>query len=209
MVNESELTEEMLVQQLTAACEEQIETLRWTYRAHENLFGPLDAEREQESDTLLRLRKVYCHAIAVAACPMDEWAIHAMAPDIRAAFEQLKNLVRDGVCAEVHEPGDRDCKRPRCFSTWDGLLAPFSHPTAVVLAFFNSAGGLRKDDVRCLSKLCLLLYSLLSCYAMVLDVEALRQGLSSEEDLSKTAEEANPHAILASANHYLATERGP
>ena len=105
--NDPELTEEMLVQQLTEACEEQIKALWGTSRAHENLFGPLDAEREQESDTLLRLRKVYCHAIAVTSCPMDEWAIHAMAPDIRAALAQLKTLVRDGVCAEVHEPGER------------------------------------------------------------------------------------------------------
>ena len=205
MKNEPELTEEVLVQQLTAACQEQIEALWSACRAHENLFGLLNAEREQESDSLLRLRKVYCHAVAVAACPMDEWAIHAMAPDIRAAFEQLKSLVRDGVCVEVHEPGDRDCTVLRCFSTWDGLLAPFSHPTAVVLAFFSSAGGLRKDDVRCLSKLCLLLYSFFSCYAMVLDVEALRLDLTPEEVLSKTTEWVDPHALLESANRYLAT----
>ena len=60
MENAPELTEEMLVQQLTGACEEQIKALWVTSRAHENLFGPLDAEREQESDTLLRLRKVHC-----------------------------------------------------------------------------------------------------------------------------------------------------
>ena len=205
MENDSELTEEMLVQQLTAACEEQIEALWRACRAHENLFGPLDTDREQESDTLLRLRKVYCHAIAVTSCPMDEWAIHAMAPDIRAAFEQLKTLVRDGVCAEVHEPGDRDCTRPRCFSTWDGLLAPFSHPTTVVLTFYSSTGGLRKDGVRCLRKLCSLLYGLSSCYALVLDVEALRLGLTLEEDFSNTAKQANPLAWLESADRYLAT----
>ncbi len=206
MDNDPEITEERLVQQLTSACEEQIDALWRTWRAHENLFGPLDAELEQESDTLLRLRKVYCHAIAVTSCPMDEWAIHAMAPDIRAAFVQLKTLVRGGVCAEVHEPGDRDCTMPRCFSTWDGLLAPFSHPTAVVLMFYSSAGGLRKDDFRCLSKLCALLYGLSSCYASVLDVEALRLGLPVEESISDTAKRANPLALLESANRYLATE---
>ena len=206
MENDSELTEEMLGQQLTAACEEQIEALWRACRAHENLFGPLDAEREQESDTLLRLRKVYCHAIAVTSCPMDGWAIHAMAPDIRAAFEQLKSLMRDGVCTEVHETGDRDCTVPRCFSTWDGLLAPFSHPTTTVLMFYNSAGGLRKDDVRCLSRLCLLLYGLSGCYASALDIEALRLGLPLEEGLSDPAERANPRALLESAYRYLATK---
>ena len=204
--NDPEPTEEMLVQQLTEACKEQIEALWRACRAHENLFGPLDAEQEQESDTLLRLRKVYCHAIAVTSCPMDEWAIHAMAPDIRAALAQLKTLVRDGVCAEVHEPGERDCPMPRCFSTWDGLLAPFSHPTSVVLMFYSGAGGLRKDDVRCLSKLCSLLFGLSSCYASVLDMEALRLGLPVEEGFSDTAKRANPLELLESANRFLATE---
>ena len=204
--NDPEPTEAMLVQQLTEACKEQIEALWRACRTHENLFGPLDAEQEQESDTLLRLRKVYCHAIAVTSCPMDEWAIHAMAPDIRAALAQLKTLVFDGVCAELHEPGDGDCTMPRCFTTWDGLLAPFSHPTAVVLMFYSSAGGLRKDDVRSLSKLCLLLYSLSSCYASVLDVEALRLGLPLEESFTDAAKQANPRGLLESANRYLATE---
>ena len=204
---ELELTEDMLVQQLTAASEEQIEALLRTCRAHEHLFGPLDAERELESDTIVRLRKVYCHAVAITSCPMDEWAIHAMAPDIRAAFKQLKTLVRDGVCAEVHEPGDRDCSVPRCFSTWDGLLAPFSHPTSVVLMFYSSAGGLRKDDVRCLSKLCSLLFGLSSCYASVLDAEALRLALPVEEGFSDTSERASPLELLGLANRFLATER--
>ena len=206
MANDSGLAEEMLVQQLAAACEVQIEALRSACRTHERLFGPLAEERRQESDTLLRLRKVYCHAVAVAACPMDEWAVHSMAPDIRAAFTQLKSLVRDGVCAEVHEPGDRDCKEPRCFSTLDGLLAPFSHPTTTILMLFSSMGGLRKDDVRCLSKLCMLLHSFFICYAMVLDVEALRQGLTSEEDISNTAERVDPRDLLKAASRYLATE---
>ena len=61
------------------------------------------------------------------------------------------------------------------------------------------------DDVRCLSKLCLLLYSLSSCYAMVLDVEALRLGLTSEEDFANIAERANPHEVLESAYRYIAT----
>ena len=50
--------------------------------------------------------------------------------------------------------------------------------------FYSSTGGLRKDDVRCLSKLCSLLLDLSSCYASVLDVEALRLGLPVEEVIS-------------------------
>ena len=206
MENDPDLTEEVLVRQLTEACEEQLEILRGTWRAHENLFGPLDPEREQESDTLLRLRKVYCHAVAVTSWLVDEWAIHAMAPDIRAAFVQLKTLVRGGVCVEVHEAGDRDCTVPRCLATWDGLLAPFSHPTTVVLAFYSSAGGLRRDDVRCLSKLCSLLYGLSGCYASVVAVETLRLGLPLEEGFSDTAWRAKPLELLEAANRYLATE---
>ena len=177
MENDPELIEEMLVQKLTAACEEQAEALWRACGVHEDFFGPLAAER----------------------------AIHAMAPDVRAAFEQLKTLVRDGVCAEVYEPGDRDCTGPRCFSTWDGLLAPYSHPTTMVLMFFSSAGGLRKDDVRCLSKLCLLLHILSGCYTSVLEVMALRLGFPLRESFSDTVMRTNPRALLEAANRYLAT----
>ena len=201
-----ELTERALVRHLIEACEAQLEALRGTLSAHESLFGSLDAGLEQESDTLLRLRKVYCHAIAVTSWSVDEWAIHAMAPDIRAAVVQLRTLVRDGVCAEMHEPGDTDCPRPRCFSSWDGLLAPFSHPTTVVLMFYSSAGGLRRDDVRSLSRLCLLLFGLSDCYASVLALEALRLGRPLEEGRLGTASRPSPAELLESAQRYLASE---
>ena len=206
MERDPELTEGALVRQLTEACEEQLEALRGTCSAHESLFGPLDAGIEHESDALLRLRKVYCHAIAVTSWSVDEWAIHAMAPDIRAAVVQLKTLVRDGVCAEVHEPGDRDCLRPRCFSTLDGLLAPFSHPNTAVLMFYSSEGGLRRDDVRSLSKLCLLLFGLSDCYASVMAVEALRLGRPLEEGRFAKASRPSPVELLESAQRHLATE---
>ncbi|MDE2754135.1 MAG: hypothetical protein OXI83_16310 [Gemmatimonadota bacterium] len=197
------MDEAVLVRQLTEACEEQLELLRGTLRVHETLFGPLGVEQGNESETLLRLRKVYCHAGLVASWAVDWLAIHAMAPDIRAALVQLKTLTRDGVCGELHEPGDRDCTVQRCFSGWDGLLAPFSHPTTVVLVSSSDSGGFRRDDVRCLRALYVLLHGLSSCYASVLEVEALRRGLPLEDGFANSAWR-DPSEVLDVAGRYLA-----
>lgn len=205
MSNNSELTEEALVQQLTAACERQIEALRETWNLHECLFDLHRSDRE-EPDSQLRLRKVYCHTISVTSWYVDKWAVHVMAPDIRAALVQLRTLVHDGVCVEVHEAGDRDCTVLSDFSTWDGMLAPLSHPTATVLAFFSSAGGLRDDGIRCLRSLCGLLRALLISYAAALDMEAFRLGLSVEASAKAIAERADPRAELGLVERYLATE---
>ncbi|MYE47689.1 MAG: hypothetical protein F4X25_13280 [Chloroflexi bacterium] len=197
------MDEEVLVRQLTGACEEQLELLRETLRVHETLFGPLGVEQASESETLLRLRKVYCHTGVVTSWAVDWLAIHAMAPDIRAALAQLKTLTRDGVCVELHEPGDRDCTVTRCFSRWDGLLAPFSHPTTVVLSSSSDSGGLRRDDVRCLRLLYLSLHGLLGCYASVLQMEALRLGRPLEDRLADSVWRA-PSDVLETAGRYLA-----
>lgn len=202
------MDEAVLVRQLTEACEEQLELLRETLRVHETLFGPLDVEQGNESETLLRLRKVYCHAGLVTKWAVDWLAIHAMAPDIRAALAQLKTLTRDGVCVELHQPGDRDCTVQRCFSRWDGLLAPFSHPTTVILASSSDSGGLRRDDVRCLRTLYLLLHGLSSCYASVVGVEALRRDLPLESGLANSAWR-DPSDVLDTADRYLADANRP
>ena len=185
--------------------ERQIGALIETRKAHESLLELQNTERE-ETDPILRLRKVYCHVIAITAWSVDSWAIHAMAPDIRAALVQLRSLVLNDVCTEVHEAGET-CEVPRCFSAWDGMLAPFSHPTATVLVFFNSIAGFREADVRCLRDLCLLLNGLLGCYAIALGLEALRAGRPVKEGLPGVAERVSPLIVWLNriSNRRLAT----
>ena len=206
MKSEPNLTDSLVVRQLTEACELQLNAIREAMKVHGGIFGPLNECRDQESDASLRLRKVFCHTVTITSCAVDRFAIHAMAPDIRAALAQLKILFRDEICAELHEPGDLSCTRPSCFSTLDGLLAPFTHPTTVLLSFYQSGGGLMRDDARSLRALCVLLYGLSFCYSSVLNIAALRIGRQSEDHLLNVVNQANPGEYLELADRFLSTQ---
>lgn len=186
--------------QLTVACERQLETFRKLLSIHNDLLGPLSDFRGDESDSLLRLRKVYCHVGAISCWAVDEWSIHVMAPDMRAAFEQLRPLVRAGICAIAHEPG-QECGIPRCFDQWDGALAPFTHPT---MTFLNLVPEAKGDKVRSLFLLCGLLNELLRSYAMALDVETPpEEGANPIHDM---AEQVTPWAEIEIAGRYFSSE---
>ena len=200
MENNPELSGREVLEQLAEACARQIEALRETRKMHEDLFGPLDTEQGKESDSLLRLRKVYCHVIAITAWSLDRWVIHVMAPDIRAALEQLRPLVR-----EIVDPGD-EYRTSRHFDELDAQLAPFSHPTTVNLACLPEAkGAFGGGGVRLLYSLCLSLHCLLTNYATTLSMEAIRLGLSTELGGMTITVRADPRVELDLAANYMAT----
>ena len=175
MENKPELSGREILKQLAEACDRQLEALQETRKMHEDLFGPLDTEPGEESDSLLRLRKVYCHVIAITSWRLDRWVFHAMAPDIRAALEQLRPLVRD-----VYGPGEEH-KISRHFDELDAQLAPLTHPTTLNLIHLPEANGaLGGGGVMLVSSLCLSLHCLLIHYATSLNIEAVRLGFSTE-----------------------------
>ena len=104
---------------------------------------------------------------AVVGWNIDRWVIHVMAPEIRAALEQLRHLTLGGMCTIAHKPGE-DCHMPRCFDSFDEELTPLTHPTSTVLVLVPEAAG---DEVRSLHKLCVLLHVLSGSYAGALDME--------------------------------------
>ena len=199
--------EEEVPGRLTEACDRQIETLQGMLRVHDELLGPLSLERDEESDSLLRLRKVYHHVGAVTSWGVDRWAIHVMAPEIRAALEQLRPLVRGGVCTEVHGPGG-NCRLLRCFDKWDEELTPFTHPTIMSLALVPEARGSSKgDEVRSLFRLCALLHALLLCYSSALDVEIFRLDSGVAGSATHAAvERADPRTEIELAGKYFRAE---
>ena len=208
MENNPELCGREVLKQLAEACDRQIEALQEIRKMHEDLFGPLDTESGEESDSLLRLRKVYCHVIAITSWRLDRWVFHVMAPDIRAALEQLRPLVRE-TCKEVHEPKEQ-CKVSRYFDNLDDLLTPLIHPSGVNLICLPEANGaFGGGGVRLLSSLCLSLHCLLTNYATTLDIEAIRLVLSSERLGNSIVERADPRAELGLAGEYMATKYEP
>jgi len=127
MENNPELCGREVLEQLAEACEGQLEALQETRKMHEDLFGPLDTESGEESDSLLRLRKVYCHVIGITSWRLDRWIFHVMAPVIRAALEQLRPLSR-----ELYGP-EEELRTSRLFDKLDAQLAPLTHSTTVNL----------------------------------------------------------------------------
>ncbi|MCY4364616.1 MAG: hypothetical protein OXE17_00080 [Chloroflexi bacterium] len=156
-----------VAQRLTEACHRQLEVLHRLLGIHDESLGPLSEINGDESDSSLRLRKVYCHVAAITGWAVDEWSIHSMAPDMRAAFEQLRPLVWGAIYSELHKIRNVS-NISRDFDQWDEKLAPFTHPTASFLVMVPEANG---DKVRSLFLLCELLHSLLRSYGIALDVE--------------------------------------
>jgi len=208
MEKKPELSKEEVAEHLTEACDRQIEALRETLKAHENLFGPLDTEREENSVPLLRLRKVYCHVIAIAAWCLDEWVFHVMAPDIRAALEQLRPLA----LASNRELLDskKQNELSRHFDELDNLLAPLTHPTIMNLGCLPEANGtVTNGGIKRMYNLCFSLHCLLTHYATTLDMEAIRSGVSTERLGNIIVEQADPLDDLKLANAYLSVQVEP
>ena len=204
MENKPELSGRETLKQLAEACDRQLEALRETRKMHEDILGPLDTETGEESDSQLRLRKVYCHVIAITSWQMDRWIFHVMAPDIRAALKQLRHLVR-----ELDEPGEEQ-KTSRHFDKLDAQLATLTHPTTLNLALLPEANGaIGGGGVKLVSSLCLLLHCLLTYYATSLNMEAVRLGLSAEHRGLTIAAQADPRVELELAMRYMTTEHRP
>ena len=204
MENNPDLPGREVLEQLAEACDRQLQGLKEIRKMHENLLGPLDTKSGEESDSLLRLRKVYCHVIAITSWRLDRWVFHVMAPDIRAALEQLRPLVRE-TCKEVHEHKEQ-CKVSSNFDQLDGLLTPLTHPTTLNLICLPEANGaLSGGGVKHFANLCLLLNCLLVLYASTLDIETIHLGLSSERLSSDIVKRADPRVELELAAKYMAT----
>ena len=205
MERKTELSEEEVARHLTEACDRQLEALRETWKAHENLLGPLDTERGGESVPLLRLRKVYCHVIAITAWYLDEWAFHVMAPDIRAALQQLRPLAL-GSNKELLGP-EKQNDLSRHFDELDNLLSPLTHPTLMNLACLPEANGaFTNGRIKRMYYLCFSLHCLLTHYAATLDIEAMRSGVSTERQGNTIVEQADPLVVLKLANAYMAVQ---
>lgn len=123
----------------------------------------------------LRLRKVFFHVRAITSCPMDKWALHVMAPDIRAAAEQLEPMVRD----HIVDGSDNAAlaERRKHFAWREKRLAHFSHPTETLLHYPRFAGGLHDaSPVLYLTVLHKLVQGLTTDYFMGLDMMAEEAG---------------------------------
>ena len=94
-----------------------------------------------EPDCVFRLRKVCHHAVAITQCTVDVDGMHAMTPELRAAYEQMGALWK---CLpdefRFEEDGSWWVNEAR-----DGMAA-FDHPTPVNLSLSLRGGGFADDE---------------------------------------------------------------
>lgn len=117
-------------------CQEARDALRELTRVHLEIDAPGRKVGADEPDWVFRLRKVCFHAVAISRCNVDVDGAHAMATELRAAYEQMAVIWRclpDDFRFEkdgnwwINEASDR--------------LAEYDHPTPVGLAMSLSEGG--------------------------------------------------------------------
>ena len=117
-------------------CQEARDALRELSRIHVEIDAPEREVGADEPDWVLRMRKVCLHAVAVSRCDVDADGVHAMATDLRAAYEQMGVIWKhlpDGCRFEE----DRDWWATEA----SDRLAEYDHPTPLGLAMPLSEGG--------------------------------------------------------------------
>ena len=132
---------------------------------------------ESEAEVVLRLRKVFFHVQAVTSWKVGTHLLHVMAPDIRAAQEQLDPLILD----DLYEGDKQEASSER--RERDRVLAPLSHPTPMILIHPPDLGGLKRDNVREFLRLYLLLSQLVNAYGLALGATADILGHSQQSEI--------------------------
>ena len=155
---------------LHSACEQSIRHLNELSALHLAIDPPERTPNKSEAECVLRLRKVCLHVRAITSWDISADVLHVMAPDIRAAREQLYAIVLkfyDG-----YKDADIS-KLRRYWAEKEKDLALFSHPTAMALVQGRDVGGFGKaDNIVCLHKLYELLAGLVCDYSIGLYMTA-------------------------------------
>ena len=124
-----------------ARCEEHRDALGDLARIHIEVDAPRRRIASNEQDWVLRLRKVYFHAVAITKCEVSADGVHVMATELRAAYEQMDAVWK---CLPDEFRFDEDG------SWWatearDGL-ATYNHPSIGSLFLPLAAGGFGEAD---------------------------------------------------------------
>ena len=142
------------------ACQWSMEALLELMKMHLAMDPPHRSAAGPELEYVLRLRKVQFHVRTVILWPTTPETVHVIGPDIRAAREQLNQIMQDsgmlyGSVAATKKRSEQQ-------------LEPFSHPTTGTVWQSFSLGGFGKDGISWRARLALLLMGLVVDYACCL-----------------------------------------
>ena len=131
------------VHKFRAQCERCLDLLGELARIHLAVDAPTRGMQADEPDWIGRLRKICLHVRAIGGWEIGADVEHVMAPEIRAAYEQL-----DAVWKHVPATFRLD----EIDGGWwaeearNGMLPTYDHPTPLALMLSAGRGGFRNGE---------------------------------------------------------------
>ncbi len=162
------------VDSLRSGCEQCIACLKELFVIHFEMDPADRLIRPDDEEFVYRLRKVLLHAKAVTGWQFDTDVMHVLAPEFRAADEQIDRIwkkIPDDQLSEYLARKENCMARmkDRFSKTERKILSSYIHPTPQRLLLAKEQGGLGEvDEVRYYYILFVLLGNLVFRYAVSL-----------------------------------------
>ena len=210
---------------LRTLSEQSMERLKELTQVHLDMDPPSTEIGATEDECVYRLRKVLFHIVSVSGWTIDFDVMHVVAPELRAANEQLDQIVKmkkwkyitdilDGSGLDLLRPSDKHSKMQK------SMMSSYIHPTTLRLVMPGELGGLGNvGRVKYYFNMALSLGELVAKYAICLaplsqirgskkepDLADIIQGLGKE--LDTTFSHINVRNIFDLGRHEESTEAG-
>ena len=130
--------------EMCAECERYRDALRELAKIHVKIDAPHRRMCLGEPDWIGRLRKICHHVVAIIEWEINADVEHVMAPELRAAYEQMTSVW--SYLPDKYRPVEFD-------GNWwakeakSGMLATYDHPTGMSLTYSAGWGGFGDRDL--------------------------------------------------------------
>lgn len=153
---------EQSIENLRSACEKSVRHLSELKAIHLSMDPP--TRKASESEVILRARKTCLHVQMIISCEVSPESLHVIAPDVRAAVEQLAPIVKTFL-----SDGISDSSFSSLANNLEREVTLFAHPTSIILSQSTHLGGLGEaDPILCLVQLYCWLSQLVADYVVAL-----------------------------------------
>ena len=190
------------VDRLRSFCERGIRYLIELQEIHLTIEDLKNTAKNSGSESTLRLRKALFHIQAITSWIVTTDVIHVVAPEIRAARDQIEHIILGDF---YHDCDDvQKSERQRATREYERTLAPFSHPTPMILIHTQHVGGFGETDaIACYVQLHVLLMGLACDYATGLGVVASVVDRSKVRDVTGVINRITKEVDSLSSDPFL------
>ena len=211
-------TKEEAINRLRSECEQCISYMKELTHVQFGMDPPDRMINQDDEEIVYRLRKVLVHITAITSWELDMEVMHVLAPELRAADEQIglvwKKLPKEQLIDYLADDGESVVGgRDQLSKPAKENLSSYIHPTPQRLILGKEMGGLRRpDEVRYFVNLFTLLVGLVFRYAVTLGF--LSQTLEGRKEgkiasvLIKVTKELESIPIPDCLQYVAKAERG-